>query len=159
RDPADVAQRFQPTQQAPAVHEAATLAPAATPAPGPARPGGLPEHFGRYHVLKELGRGGMGAVYLARDEQLDRLGALQVPHFSPDDQAALERFRREAKVAATLTHPNLCPVYDVGAIDGVQYLTMPYIEGRPLSDLVQSDLPPAEAVDLVRRLALALEVA
>jgi hypothetical protein len=159
RDPAELAQRFQPTQARQAVHEAATLAPAATPAPGPVRVGGLPEHFGRYHVLKELGRGGMGAVYLAKDEHLDRLVALKVPHFGPDDPTALERFHREAKVAATLTHPNLCPVYDVGALDGVHYLTMPYIEGRPLSALVCSDMPEADAVDLVRRLALALEEA
>jgi hypothetical protein len=160
RDPAEVAQRFQPTQPGPAVHEAATLSPAATPPPAPARAGSLPEHFGRrYHILKELGRGGMGAVYLAKDEHLDRLVALKVPHFSPDDPTALERFHREAKVAATLTHPNLCPVYDVGAIDGVHYLTMPYIEGRPLSALVRPDMPEAEAADLVRRLALALEAA
>jgi predicted Ser/Thr protein kinase len=157
RNPAEVAQRFQPTQAAPAVHEAATLAPAATPSPAPVRFGGLPEHFGRYHILKQLGRGGMGAVYLANDGHLDRLVALKVPHFSPDDATALERFHREAKAAATLTHPNLCPVYDVGAIDGVHYLTMPYIEGRPLSDLVRSDMPEAYAADLVRRLALALE--
>jgi serine/threonine protein kinase len=159
RDLAEVAQRFQPTQAAPAVPDAATLAPAATPAPVPAQPGRLPEHFGRYHILKELGRGGMGAVYLARDGQLDRLVALKVPHFSPDDATALERFHREAKVAATLTHPNLCPVYDVGALDGVHYLTMPFIEGRPLSALVRPGMPEAEAADLVRRLALALEAA
>jgi hypothetical protein len=171
RDPAELVRYFQATQ-APVhgPHSQATLAspgasgehtraPAVTPSAARGGASALTGTFGRYLILKELGRGGMGAVYLAKDAQLERLVALKVPHFSPDDPTALERFHREAKVAATLTHPNLCPVYDVGEVGGVHYLTMPFIEGRPLSALVRLDMPEAEAADLVRRLALALEEA
>src|SRR5437016_3430407 len=79
-------------------------------APGPA----ALERVGRYRILKKLGQGGMGAVYLAHDEQLDRQVALKVPSFLPGDSDSMLRFHREARSAATLSHPNLCPVYDVG---------------------------------------------
>src|SRR5437763_2407094 len=103
------------------------------PAAGP-----LPSSFGRYRIVRELGRGGMGAVYLAHDTQLDRPVALKVPHFTAKDGPELmERFHREARAAATLDHPNICPVYDVGEVGGVHYLTMAYVEVRPLVDLLQ----------------------
>jgi hypothetical protein len=122
---------------------------------------GLPERFGRYGILRRLGKGGMGAVYLAHDTLLKRDVALKVPHFGADDSEALERFHREARAAATLRHPNLCPVYDVGQIDGIHYLTMAYIDGQPLSDRLKDGKPwqPHEAARLVRELALALEFA
>src|SRR5437660_1430748 len=72
------------------------------------------DRLGRYRILKKLGQGGMGAVFLAHDEELDRRVALKVPHLPPGDSDALERFLREARAAATLSHPNLCPVYDFG---------------------------------------------
>src|SRR5262245_35396347 len=81
----------------------------------------LPETFGRYRILRPLGAGGMGAVYLARDTQLDRLVALKVPRLGGDDRPTpgdLERFLREARAAAALLHPNLCPIFDVGEVDG-----------------------------------------
>ena len=79
----------------------------------------------------------MGAVYLAHDTKLDRQVALKVPFFHPaDGPQAVQRFEREARAAATLDHPNLCPVYDVGEVDGIHYLTMPYIEGKPLSEAI-----------------------
>src|SRR5262245_37079433 len=79
---------------------------------GPAR---LTSQFGRYRILKRLGSGGMGAVYLAHDTQLDRQVALKVPHFRPEDgPESVERFYREARSAATIQHPNICPVFDVG---------------------------------------------
>src|SRR5262245_22792636 len=99
----------------------------------------LSQQFGRYRILGKLGEGGMGTVYLAEDTQLERRGALKVPH--ADEEAApivLERFRREARVAASIHHPNLCPVHDVGEIGGVHYLVMPYIEGTPLSRLAST---------------------
>src|SRR3954471_16720021 len=120
----------------------------------------LPEQFGRYRILKKVGEGGMGAVYLAEDTQLGRRVALKVPHFNEADGPAIQRFYREAQVAAGLEHPNICPVYDVGAVDSVHDLTMPFIEGTPLSGLIDPDYPwsPPQAVELVRRLALALGV-
>ena len=92
----------------------------------PAGPLNLPEQFGRYRIMRLLGQGGMGAVYLAHDTKLDRQVAIKVPFFGPaDGPAAALRFEREAKAAATLDHPNLCPVHDVGEVDGIHYLTMP----------------------------------
>src|ERR1700724_229573 len=94
-------------------------------------PDALSERFGPYHILQRLGQGGMGTVYLARDTRLDRDVALKVCTLA-DSPKALERFRREAKVAAALRHPNLCPVYDYDLHDGTAYLTMAYIKGLPL---------------------------
>ena len=130
--------------------------------PAAGRPDTLPEQFGRYRIIRTLGRGGMGAVYLAHDTQLDRQVALKVPHFTPTEGAdAIERFYREARAAATLDHPNLCPVYDVGQIDGTHYLTMPYIEGKPLSEAIDParPTPMRQAAAVVRKLALALHEA
>jgi WD40 repeat protein/predicted Ser/Thr protein kinase len=122
----------------------------------------LPEQFGRYRILRRLGQGGMGAVYLAHDEQLNRDVALKVPHQpAQGDQDTLVRFLREARAAAALNHPNLCPVYDCGDIDGVHFLTMAYIEGEPLSALggPGRPLPPRRAAEMVLKLATALEEA
>src|SRR5438067_2470720 len=102
----------------------------------------LPEQFGRYRILGKLGHGGMGAVYLAQDTVLGRQVALKVPHFGADESPqVIERFYREARVAAGIEHPNLCAVHDVGQIEGIHYLTMPFIEGTPLSRLIDSDHP------------------
>jgi predicted Ser/Thr protein kinase len=122
----------------------------------------LPEQFGRYRIIKRLGQGGMGAVYLAQDSQLDRSVALKVPHFTATDgPELLERFQREARAAATLSHPNLCPVYDVGEWQGMHFLTMAYIEGKPLSDYLGTGklLPERQVAALIRKLALALQEA
>jgi hypothetical protein len=118
------------------------------------------ERLGRYRILKKLGQGGMGAVFLAHDEELDRRVALKVPHLPAGDGDALERFLREARSAATLSHPNLCPVYDFGREGATPFLAMAYVEGEPLSDrLRHGPLPPAEAAELVRRVAVAIEEA
>jgi predicted Ser/Thr protein kinase len=119
----------------------------------------LPEQFGRYRIVRLLGRGGMGSVYLAHDGQLDRSVALKVPHFTPEDgPEILDRFYREARSAATLEHPNVCPIFDVGQIDGHHYVSMAFIEGRPLADLVEADkrLSQRQAAILVRQLAMAM---
>ena len=127
----------------------------------PSTPHSLPEQFGRYRVLKKLGQGGMGAVYLVHDGPLDRQVALKVPHFAPEDHNVRERFHREARAAATLDHPNLCPIFDVGEIDGIHYLTMAYIEGKPLSAFLHGDkpLPQRQVALLARKLAGALQEA
>src|SRR5262245_56117787 len=128
-----------------------------TPAPDnqatvPPKVGGrsaeMPEIFGRYRILKQLGQGGMGAVYLAQDTQLERQVSPKVPHFGPDDgPQVLERFYREARAAATLHHPNICPIHDVGEVAGTHYLTMAFIEGKPLADFIRAGkgLPVTQA--------------
>jgi len=118
--------------------------------------------FGRYEIIRKLGQGGMGAVYLAHDTQLDRQVALKVPRFSPKDGPhVLQRFLREARAAATIQHPNLCPVYDAGEIDGVHYMTMAYIEGHLLSEYIRPGKrqPERQTAGIVRKLALALHEA
>jgi hypothetical protein len=125
---------------------------------GPSPPAAaLPEQFGRYRIVRVLGEGGMGTVFLAHDTELDREVALKVPRFAPEDgSTAVERFLRSARAAATLAHPNLCPVYEAGQFQGIPYLTMPHLEGRPLAALLQAGppLPPERAVALVHKLAL-----
>jgi serine/threonine protein kinase len=124
----------------------------------------LPRQFGRYRIIKRLGQGGMGTVYLAHDPQLDRRVALKVPHIAPGfgtgdaDRQDLDRFHREVRAAAALQHPNLCPVYDQGQIDGVYYVTMAYLKGRPLSALIDHPrrLSQRWVAAAVRKLALAL---
>jgi serine/threonine protein kinase len=122
----------------------------------------LPERFGRYNVVRSLGSGAMGDVYLADDTQLDRPVALKIPRFSNDrDDELIERFYREARAAATVRHPNLCPVYDAGEIDGIHYLSMAFIEGRPLCDLLSTKkrFAPRDAATLILKLAKALNAA
>jgi serine/threonine protein kinase len=100
----------------------------------------------------------MGTVYLAHDTELDRRVALKVPHAGAGSARLAEQFQREARAAAALNHPNVCPVHDVGQVDGVPYLTMAYVEGEPLSALVRSGgpVPPARAGALVAAVARAL---
>jgi serine/threonine protein kinase len=98
----------------------------------------------------------MGTVYLARDSRLDRDVALKVCLLSGEQ--ALERFRREAKAAAALRHPHLCPVYEADVRDSIPYLVMAFISGPTLAERLNEHgpLPPREAAILVQKLALAL---
>ena len=90
-----------------------------------------------YKILRKLGKGGMGEVFLARDEKLGRKVALKVlPPQAAGNQERLERFRREAKAVAALNHPNIVTIYSVEEVDGLHFLTMEYVEGRTLSDAV-----------------------
>jgi WD40 repeat protein/serine/threonine protein kinase len=119
----------------------------------------LPEQFGRYHILRRLGQGGMGTVYLAVDTRLDRQVALKVPRFDPDSTGeTLQRFYREARATATINHPNLCPLFDVGEFEGQPYLTMAFIDGWPLSKFVagQKKLSLLAIATTVRKVALAV---
>src|SRR5689334_18072256 len=102
-------------------------APTLTGAGPPAATGdlGIPNPFGRYAVTRLLGRGGMGAVFLAHDTQLDRPVALKIPVFGGTLTASQkERFFREARAISALRHPNLCPVFDVDEEQSIVYLTM-----------------------------------
>jgi formylglycine-generating enzyme required for sulfatase activity/predicted Ser/Thr protein kinase len=140
-----------------------TLAPRSAGEAQPGRLSGqLSGQFGRYRILRALGQGAMGSVYLALDTQLERQVALKTPQFTDDSaQELLERFYREARAAATLRHPRICPVYDVGDIDGTHYITMAYIEGRPLSEFVNPAVPQSEQQILVAvgKIAQALQEA
>ncbi len=120
----------------------------------------LPEQFGPYRILRPLGKGGMGAVYLARDTRLDREIALKVCRLADNPQAQ-ERFRREAKAAASLSHQYLCPVYEYDVRDGIAYLTMAFIKGETLNAWLEHHAQPSqqEAALLVAKLALAMQSA
>jgi len=120
----------------------------------------LPAEFGRYRVLQLLGKGGMGAVYLAQDSQLGRQVALKIPFFDAlESPQRAERFVREARSAAALHHPNPCTVFDAGQIDGRPFLTMAYIAGKPLENEIDPDepMPQVRAAEIARKVALALE--
>jgi len=101
----------------------------------------------------------MGAVYLAHDPHLDRLVALKIPRPREDDLLVWwKRFQNEARAAATLLHPNICPVFEVGEVAARPYLTMAYIEGETLAARLRRVVPPPipEALALVRAVAGAL---
>ena len=118
----------------------------------------LPAQLGRYRIKQRLGGGGMGAVYLVENTELQREEALKVPHFeSGGDPVVRERFLREARAAARLHHPNLCPIYHADEIDGVCFLTMRFLEGKPLSAYTGRPHSPRRAVKIVAKLAEALE--
>ncbi len=132
----------------------------ATAAPtGPDLPPG--RSFGRYSILAPLGKGGMGSVYSARDEKLQRTVAIKV--LSPDiltTPEARRRFRKEALALAKLSHPNIAIVYDVGEQDGVDYIVMECVPGEPLSTrLLNGPLSVGDATSIVHQVAQALEEA
>jgi serine/threonine protein kinase len=117
--------------------------------------------FGRYEILRILGEGAMGSVYLAQDTVLQRQVAIKVPKLDDSDSDHLERFYREARTMATLRHPHLCPVFDVGEFGGVHYFTMAYIEGGTLVDyLIEGEgLPDRQVARLIAKTASALDTA
>ena len=94
--------------------------------------------FGAYEVLEELGSGGMGKVYRAKNVTLERIVALKTlaPQFSAD-QGFVQRFLKEARVAARLNHPNIVQIYDFGCEEGVYYLAMEYVDGQSLRTLLK----------------------
>ena len=92
---------------------------------------------GRYRVLRRIGSGGMADVYCAEDTHLGRQVAIKVLHRRfAQDQEFVERFRREAKSAAGLNHPNVVGVFDRGEHEGTYYIAMEYLEGQTLKDIV-----------------------
>jgi serine/threonine protein kinase len=122
---------------------------------------GIPNPFGRYTVQRLLGRGGMGAVFLAHDTQLERPVALKIPTFRGALSAGQkERFLREARAVAALRHPHICPVFDVDEEQGVLYLTTAYIDGHTLAThLKNGPMEPTRAAELIRKVALGMEEA
>ncbi len=120
----------------------------------------LPAKLGRYVLTKKLGQGGMGSVYLATDTQLQREVALKLPALDGEHDLVRDRFLREARALAALKHPNVCTIYEFGELDGVLYLTMELVDGRPLSDYVGHEtVSVPRLVALLRKVALALQAA
>jgi len=117
----------------------------------------------RYHIIKKLGEGGMGQVYLAEHVKMGRKSALKVMNPGMNQDAdAIARFNREAANASRLNHPNICAIYDFGETpDGLIYLAMEYIEGQSLTSLIEKSgsLPPARAASIIHQSADALQVA
>ena len=116
----------------------------------------------RYEVLQILGEGGMGAVYKARDRELNRMVALKV--IRPDlagNQAIIDRFKQELLLATQVTHKNVIRIYDLSEADGMKFITMEYVEGEDLRGLMQKKgkITPEEAVEIMQQTCRALEAA
>jgi eukaryotic-like serine/threonine-protein kinase len=103
-----------------------------------------------YRLIDRLGEGGMGEVFLVEDLQLHRRAALKL--ISPDltrDETRRQRFLQEARLAASIDHPHIAAVHDIGEVDGRTYIAMEYVEGRSLRDLLKGGaLKPRRAFDL-----------
>lgn len=116
----------------------------------------------QYVVQRELGRGGMGVVYLAREQRLDRLVAIKVLPPALDNNAEIrERFLREARTAAQLSHPNIVPIFRADEIDGLAFFSMGYVDGESFAERIQTlgRIPAGEVVRVLREAAWALAYA
>jgi serine/threonine protein kinase/Flp pilus assembly protein TadD len=114
--------------------------------------------LGRYEIRSPIGKGGMGEVYLAQDTQLERTVALKLlPPDVAQDQQRMNRFVREAKATAALSHPNIAHIYEIGEADAVTFIAMEYVEGRTLRQYMKSaHIPLDEALDIALQVASAL---
>jgi hypothetical protein len=115
--------------------------------------------FGDYELLAELGRGGMGVVYRARQLSLDRIVALKFIAAGLSDTHQVARFVGEARAAARLVHPNIVPVFEVGSVDEIHYFSMPLIDGESLEQRLQQPMATPELLRLVLRVCEAVDYA
>jgi TolB-like protein/tetratricopeptide (TPR) repeat protein/predicted Ser/Thr protein kinase len=99
--------------------------------------GDTPSRIGRYAIARKIGAGGMGVVYQAYDERLERTVALKMMVSLDRDETARKRFWREARAAASVNHPNICQIYDVGEDNGSLFITMELLDGEPLTDVLK----------------------
>ena len=118
-----------------------------------------PSTIGRFEVIRRIGQGGMGALYLAWDPVLEREIAIKL--LRDDNDELRERFSREARSVARLRHPHIVTIFDVGETEGISYIAMEYLKGRHLSEFAAPDrlLPPAVVLELLSRTADALDYA
>ncbi len=121
----------------------------------------LPKQLGDFHLLEEIGRGGMGVIYRARQQSLGRDVAVKLilagTQASPNEQA---RFQAEVTAAAALDHPHIVPIYEVGFSEGYQYFAMKLVEGQTLARrIAKGPLPERDAVQIVRTIAQAIQYA
>src|SRR5881396_3512620 len=117
---------------------------------------------GRYQVVRKLGAGGMANVYLAEDQELGRRVAIKILNDRhANDEQFVERFRREAKNAAALSHPNIVSIYDRGEAEGTYYIAMEFLEGRSLKELIvqRGPAPVTVSVEYARQILSALRFA
>lgn len=124
------------------------------------------KRLGRYEIIKELGRGGMGIVLLGRDPQLERMVALKIVKIDDSDDSMshkelLERFYIEAKAAAKISHPNIVTVYDVGEAEGKKFIAMEFVEGKNLANIIMDEgpLPIQRAAKFIHQIADGLSYA
>ncbi len=144
-----------------------TAPPSPTPRPAPLNPSGLAPGdilANRYRIQRLLGKGGMGAVYLAHDEVLGDVVALKIisSAWAADETAMVERFKREAAAARKVSSPNVIRIHDLGeARPGMLYLSMEYVQGRTLADVISSRglVPLPDCVDILGQICTGLEAA
>jgi eukaryotic-like serine/threonine-protein kinase len=118
----------------------------------------IPDRIGRYRIVRILGQGGMGVVYHAHDEQLDRPVAIKVVATAHANAIGRQRLQREAKAAASIRHPHICQIYDIGDENGDPFIAMELLEGEPLSErLARGALPVPEAIGLALQVLDALK--
>jgi serine/threonine protein kinase len=125
--------------------------------------------LGRYEITAQIGEGGMGEVYRARDTRLDRLVAIKVlPEALAADPQFRDRFEREARAISSLNHPHICTLYDVGHQEGTDYLVMEHLEGEtigqrleigahPLNQAIRCAIEIADALDKAHRQGTRIE--